>query len=111
MSVNLILAGLLAASPLPVATEETPSANFLESRLRGCLIAGSTATDQSDLRAAVLQVRSLCGVQIARVRDRRVADATRGLKGDAADAAEIRAVRTLNDEIAFAIASMTGLKL
>lgn len=109
MSANLILAGLLAATPLPVATEETPSADLAESRLRGCLLAGSRATDQSDLRAAVVQMRALCGAQIARVRDRRVADATRGLKGDEAEAAEARAVRALNDEIARTIASMTGL--
>ncbi|MFC0589858.1 hypothetical protein ACFFF7_10570 [Novosphingobium aquiterrae] len=107
----IVATPVLAAQPLPAATEQTPSADLVESRLRGCLLAGSSATDQPDLRTAVVQVRSFCGSQIARVRDRRIADATRGLSGAQAEAAANRTILALNDEIARAIASITGLKL
>jgi hypothetical protein len=45
------------------------------------------------------------------VREDRVRTATEGLKGDAAKAAEDRAIRALNDEIALSIANFTGLTL
>lgn len=100
---------VLALSVAPSTTHASPEAELAEQRLRGCLLAGASAAPRSGLEAAVIAVRSFCAPQIKRVREDRVDTATQGLKGDAAKAAEVRAIRTLNDEIALAIANFTGL--
>lgn len=102
------LALILAA---PVAAEKDISPELAESRLNGCLLAGSTAAPRSDLRAAVVSVRAFCAPQIKRVRTNRVAKATAGLSGVARKAADDAATRKLNDEIALVIAKYTGLTL
>lgn len=81
------------------------------SRLNVCLIAGSSAAPQTDLREAVIFVRSFCAPQIKRVRIERVEVATKGLSGEAKKAAKDRATRVLNNEIAVTIANLTGLTL
>ncbi len=107
-----ILAGFAALlMAAPAVAEEAISQDLAESRLRGCLLAGSSSTGQSQLEAAVIQVRAYCGAQINRVRDMRVAVATKGLKGNAAEDAKTRAIRALNAEIAQAVANFTGLQL
>jgi hypothetical protein len=99
----------LALSAPAVADEPLPS-DLAEARLRGCLLAGaSSAEPASGLQATVIRVRAYCGAQITRVRDQRVAAATAGLRGSDAKAARDRAIRTLNDEIAHAVANFSGL--
>ena len=94
-----ILAGFAALlMAAPAVAEEAISQDLAESRLRGCLLAGSSSTGQSQLEAAV-------------IRDMRVAVATKGLKGNAAEDAKTRAIRALNAEIAQAVANFTGLQL
>ncbi len=91
----LALLGLAA----PAVAEDFDSA-AAESRLRGCLLAGSNSALTGDLRTKVIEVRAFCGAQIKRVREQRTA----GLSGEAKDAA----VRQLDREIAVAIANFTG---
>ncbi|HOB13025.1 MAG TPA: hypothetical protein PK680_01270 [Novosphingobium sp.] len=93
----------------PALAEEPSTANHAETRLRGCLQAGSSAVTRKDLQGAVIEVRAYCGAQINRVRKQRVAVATQGLEGEEARIAEDRAVRALNREIAWAVANFTGL--
>ncbi|MCR2832327.1 hypothetical protein [Parerythrobacter lacustris] len=102
---------LCAAMLAPIPAHASPEAELAEQRLRGCLLAGASAAPRTGLEAAVIAVRSFCGTQIKRVREDRVRAATDGLKGDAAKAAEDRAIRVLNDEIALSIANFTGLTL
>ena len=107
---RILLALLLSASlVMPAAAQEDLSPERAQERLRGCLLTGSSAAPRTDLHAAILSVRAFCGPQIKRVRDHRVASATQGLQGDAAKAAKDRAIRALNDDIAKAIATFTGL--
>jgi len=101
---------LLLATPLFAQTDRE-GAELAESRLRGCLLAGSSAAPRTGLREAVVSVRTFCAPQIGRVRDDRVGAATRGLSGKAAKDAQARAIHSLNDEIALAIANFTGLKI
>ena len=108
-AISLVLA--LSASAALAAAQPAPGSDLAQSRLNGCLLAGSSAATGPDLRTAVIEVRAFCGAQIARVRKDRVATARRGLKGDAAREAEDRAVRALNDEIALAVSNFTGLTL
>lgn len=89
------LAGLAA----PTVAEDFDAA-AAESRLRGCLLAGSTSALDGDLRTKLIEVRAFCGTQIARVRDRRTA----GLSGTA----KAEAARKLDAEIAAAVAQFTG---
>jgi hypothetical protein len=105
------LLALIAASlsGARAQTDDAVSYDLATSRLRACITAGAEGAPRDSLQSAVVAVRSLCGAQIARVRDRRVADATRGLTGEEAKAAETRAILALNDEIARTIASLTGL--
>ena len=103
-----VLALIVAA---PVAAEKDISPELAESRLNGCLLAGSTAAPRSGLREAVVSVRAFCAPQIKRVRTDRVAAATAGLSGADRKAAEDAATRKLNDEIALVIAKYTGLTL
>ncbi|WP_057882236.1 hypothetical protein [Tsuneonella troitsensis] len=98
---------MLAFAPAFAGDAFTDS--LAESRLRGCLLAGASSAGQSDLAGKVIEVRAFCGAQIARVRDQRVAAATANLRGEEAEAAKAAATRTLNDEIARAIANFTGL--
>ncbi|HTJ10182.1 MAG TPA: hypothetical protein VL393_10900 [Candidatus Binataceae bacterium] len=98
----LITALALAAFASPAIAGDFAS-DSAESRLRGCLLAGSTTSSQATLEAKVIEVRAFCGAQINRVRDQRTA----GLSGDAKSSA----VRKLNTEIAQAIANFSGLKL
>lgn len=91
-------------------TDEGVPYDLAVSRLRACITSGAAGAPRDSLHSAVVAIRSLCGAQIARVRDQRVADATRGLTGEEAKAAETRAILALNDEIARTIAAMTGLK-
>ena len=103
----LVVAASLLAAPLSAQPAGTDY-DLAESRLRGCLLAGASAAP-SELRAAIVSVRSFCTPQISRVQGYRVTAATKGLAGQAAREAEARAVRALNDEIALAIANFTGL--
>jgi hypothetical protein len=103
----LALALALSAAFPAVAADE--AADLAESRLRGCLLAGSSAAPQTGLREAIISVRSFCAPQIKRVRADRVKAATAGLSGDSRKAAEERTTLALNDEIARAIANFTGL--
>ena len=80
-----------------------------ERRLNACLKAGAAGAPRTSLVEAVVALRALCGAQIGRVKDHRVAAATRGLEGTARDEAEDQAIRALNDEIARVIANLTGL--
>jgi len=105
-----IALGVLALAA-PAVADDTMGIDQAESRLRACLIAGSASTGQNRLEAAVIQARAYCGAQIKRVRDLRVAAATRGLEGHEADEAKDRAIRQLNSEIAQAVANFTGLTL
>ena len=108
-SANLLaLAALSLAAP---ALADDLPADLAESRLRGCLMVGSSSTGQTQLEAAVIQVRAYCGAQINRVRDLRVAAATEGLKGNDAEVAKDRAIRALNAEIAQAVANFSGLQI
>ena len=108
ITLPLALAALSFAAP---AIADDLPADLAESRLRGCLLVGSSSTGQSQLEAAVIQVRAYCGAQINRVREQRVATATHSLKGNDAEVAKDRAIRALNAEIAQAVANFTGLTL
>ena len=101
-----LIAALCTAIP---ATAADDAAELAESRLRGCLLAGSSAAPQAGLREAIISVRSFCAPQIRRVLDDRVKAATAGLSGDGRKAARDQATLALNDEIARAIATFTGL--
>jgi hypothetical protein len=105
-----IALGVLALAA-PVVADDPMAIDQAESRLRACLMAGSSSTGQNQLEAAVIQARAYCGAQINRVRGLRVAAATRGLEGNEAEAAKDRAIRQLNSEIAQAVANFTGLTL
>lgn len=107
-------AALTSALPAAPAALAAPAAaseagDLAESRLRGCLLAGSSAAPQTSLHEAVVQVRAFCLPQINRVRGIRARAATAGLSGKAVKAAEDTAIRALNDEIARTIANFTGL--
>jgi hypothetical protein len=99
MTRALIAALALAGLSAPARTQEFDTA-AAESRLRGCLLAGSNSALAGDLQTKVIEVRAFCGSQIARVRAQRTA----GLSG----AAKADAVRKLDAEIALAIANFTG---
>ena len=107
---RLLLALAALAFAAPALADDLP-ADLAESRLRGCLLAGASGTGQTQLEAAVIQTRAYCGAQINRVRDIRVAAATKGLEGNDAEAAKTRAIRELNAEIAQAVGNFTGLQL
>ncbi len=106
MKALAIFAALVLATP---AVADDLPADLAESRLRGCLLAGASGTGQTQLEAAVIQVRAFCTPQISRVQGHRVAAATRGLTGNAAESAKTRAIRDLNAEIAQAVANFSGL--
>lgn len=108
LMLSLALVAMLAT---PAAAQEDLTPEHAEQRLRGCLLTGASAAPRSDLRSAIIAVRAFCAPQIKRVRHDRVAEATRGIKGDAAKPAEDRAIRRLNSEIALAISNFTGLTL
>ena len=108
-ALTFALAFAVVAAPA-FAQEQVPP-DIAESRLRGCLLAGSSAAPVTNLRDAVVSVRSFCATHIKRVRENRVEAATAGLSGAAAENAEENASRALNDEIALAIANFTGLTL
>lgn len=103
----LALALALSAAVPAVAADE--AADLAESRLRGCLLAGSSAALGGSLEQAIVSVRSFCASQIKQVRGHRVRAAATGLSGQARKDAEDRTTRALNDEIARAIANFTGL--
>ena len=108
---RLIIAALTAlALATPSLADDLP-ADLAESRLRGCLLAGASGTGQTQLEAAVIQVRAYCGAQIRRVQDQRVKAAAQGLSGNEAEVAKTRAIRALNTEIAQAVANFSGLQL
>lgn len=105
-----LLAAMLAMTvAVPVAAQEAVPADLAESRLRGCLLAGSSAAPQTALGEAVISVRTFCAPQIARVRHMRVAAATRGRSAQDSIDAENAATLALNDEIVRAVANFTGL--
>ena len=108
---RLALSVMLLIAPAPALADVAQDEALAESRLRGCLLAGSSAAPTTGLREAIVAVRSFCHPQIKRLREFRVATATQGLSGRAAEEAEDRAIRSLNDEIAHAIANFTGLTL
>ncbi|MGN6500862.1 MAG: hypothetical protein ACTHKM_12035 [Tsuneonella sp.] len=101
----------LAALAAPALAQGDAASDLAESRLRGCLLAGSSAAPRTGLREAVVAVRAYCKPQIDRVHALRVAASAAGLTGKAADLAEQRTDRALNDEIARAVANFTGLTL
>ena len=105
---SLALVAMLAT---PGAGQEDLTPEHAEQRLRGCLLTGASAAPRSDLRSAIIAVRTFCAPQIKRVRHDRVAAATSGLSGEATKDAEHHAIRALNDEIALAISNFTGLTL
>jgi hypothetical protein len=106
-----IPAAILAVSfAAPARADDVPP-DLAESRLRGCLMVGSSSTGQTQLEAAVIQVRAYCGAQINRVQRHRVKAATHGLSGNEAEAAKTHAIRALNAEIAQAVANFSGLTL
>ncbi len=110
MTCRLIIVALTAlALAAPAVADDIP-ADLAESRLRGCLLAGSSGTGQKKLEGAVIQVRAYCGAQIRRVQDQRVKAATQGLSGNEAEAAKTRAIRALNTEIAQAVANFSGIQ-
>ncbi|MGB7373592.1 hypothetical protein [Pontixanthobacter sp.] len=102
------IAAFCIAMPASAAGEAAEPA---AARLNGCLLAGSSGAPRTNLREAVISVRSFCAPQIKRVRTQRVEAATKGLSEEAGKAAEDQAIRALNDEIALAIANFTGLTL
>lgn len=105
-----LFAGALAlAVAAPVTAQDNVAPDLAESRLRGCLLAGSSAAPNAGLQQTVVAVRAFCAPQIKRVRQHRVEAATAGLKDAAAKDAEKAAIFALNDEIARAIANFTGL--
>lgn len=95
----------LGLGAVPARAEESA-----QQRLDRCLLAGATNAKHTDLTAAVIAARSFCGAQLRSVRDERTARARRGLRGDAADKAEQRAIRQLNNEVAVTVPRLTGLK-
>ena len=105
---SLALALALGSLAAPT-TAQTEAADLAESRLRGCLLAGSSAALGGSLEQAIMSVRSFCAPQIKQVRGHRVRAAATGLSGQARKEAESRTTRALNDEIALAIANFTGL--
>ena len=112
MRTNLWLpAAILGLHALPAHAQGDVTPAAAEKSLRTCLVTGSSAAPRTGLHEAVLMVRAFCGPQIGRVQDKRVAVATAGREGAAADAAKDRAIRTLNDEIVLAITNFTGLTL
>ena len=112
------LALVVGAAPL-VAQDDISHEQLLERRLRACLVAGSAGAPRDSLLAAVLALRSLCHTQINRVRDVRLREieASFGLpqarltpgQQEALDRARDAETRRLNDEIAHAISTFTGL--
>lgn len=104
---SLALALALSAAVPAAAADE--AADLAESRLRGCLLAGSSAALGGSLAQAIVSVRSFCAPQIKQVRGHRVRAAATGLSGQARKDAEDRTTRALNDEIALAVANFTGL--
>ncbi len=106
LALILAVAGTLAA---PSAARPADYAQA-EKRLRSCLVAGSVNAPHASLAQAVPAVRALCAREIKTMRELRVTAATAGLDPRAAEQAEARAVRKLNEEIALAIANFTGLR-
>ena len=109
MKTALPILALLALAT-PAMAQESLSPEQAETRLRGCLQAGAAGAPRTGLRDAVVATRAFCAPQIRRVRANRVADATQGLTGEAAERAARQATQELNDEIALAIANFTGLR-
>ena len=99
MTRTLIFAALALGLAAPVAAGEFDEA-AAESRLRGCLLAGSNSAVEGDLRTKVAEVRAFCGAQIGKVREKRTAGLSRTEKAEA--------IRALDYEIAQAIAGFTG---
>ena len=95
----------LASAPALAASPEADA----ERTLRGCLTAGSSGAPRTSLEHAIIAIRALCGPQIGDLREIRVRRATAELEGQAAEDAEKRTIRQLNDEIAYAVANLTGL--
>jgi len=101
---------VLLALATPAMSQESLSPEQAETRLRGCLQAGAAGAPRTGLRDAVVATRAFCAPQIRRVRANRLAAATQGLTGEAAERAARQATQELNDEIALAIANFTGLR-
>lgn len=108
--IRSIVLMVLVNFAVPASAADDP-VQLAESRLNGCLLAGSSAAPQDGLREAVIAVRAFCGTQIKRVQHHRIKAATHDLSGPAKTAAEDRAIRALNDEIALIIANHTGQSL
>jgi hypothetical protein len=87
-----------------------------EDRLGACLTSGSAGAPRDSLVSAIVAVRSLCYVQIERVRAERLAAVDARFPADLApsqanerERARDAETRRLNDEIARVIAAHTGL--
>ena len=105
--------------PLSAPAQGQGGSDELTRHLRACLSAGAGGAPKDSLFSAVAALRSLCGVQIKRVRAYRLAEIDRhfGLPGakltpqrkDELERAHEAATRALNDEVALAISNFTGL--
>ena len=105
----LPFAALAALLPVAAHAEDESARALAEKRLRGCLAAGASSAPGGTLAAAIASARAFCGPQINTVADYRVEAATQGLEGEAAEEVKARTLRTLNNEIAHAVANFTGL--
>lgn len=105
MSVALLGSALGTAAMATDAQDH----DAVEARLRGCVAAGAASAPKTALANAVQHDRALCGPQITDLAEIRAGVAAAGLSGEAAEEAKARALRELNNEIAFAVANFTGL--
>ncbi len=104
--ISVMSAALLSSAALAADAHDHDA---VEKRLRGCIAAGAASAPKTSLAPAVQHVRALCGPQIADLADIRAHAASVGLSGEAAEEARSKALRQLNNEIAFAVANFTGL--
>lgn len=106
-----IVMACLAATP--AAADEVVPYDLAQSRLRGCVIAGTEGAALDNLQAALIAVRSLCLPRIHVLydaSDRRVAaENPQARAGDLADLKK-EARRKIDYDIAVAVAKIGGLQ-
>jgi hypothetical protein len=111
--VKVVFAVPFFAAALMVAAgafaSEDGTGQQAEDRLRGCLLAGSSAAPRTSLAAALQSTRAFCRPQINALAQERTTTATAGLDGVAAEDVRKQTLRQLNNEIAYAVANFTGL--
>jgi hypothetical protein len=110
MMSRLLTLPLLAAVTIGAAPPKPDGEGLVlaERRLRACLEAHASPRHGA-LDAAIAAARTACRPQIENLRDVRILEATAGLEHAEAEIVERRVTRKLNNEIAFAVASHTGL--